>query len=146
MTNMTTDEQVENFAELLEQSFAGGDSAVGGVTQGLVVRLENEFAIVDVGLKSEGRVALREFANDEAGVPKVGDSVGVYVERMEDKNGEIVLSRERALREALWIELEAMNQKGEQVTGRITHWKKWGNNLALHVNASVKLKLKRYES
>ncbi len=123
---MVSDGQKENFAELLEQSFAGGEFAKGGVVKGLVVRLENECAIVDVGLKSEGRIALREFAIEDTSLPKVGDEVEVFVERMEDKNGEIVLSRERALREALWIELEVQNQKSEQVVGRITQRVKGG--------------------
>lgn len=127
MTNITKEEGIENFAELLEQSFAaGGGSLLGSVVKGRVIRLENEFAIVDVGLKSEGRVALREFANDESGMPSVGDDADVYVERMEDRNGEIVLSRERALREALWIELEKNYNNNEQVVGRITQRVKGG--------------------
>lgn len=111
MTNIAKEEHIENFAELLEQSFAKGNLSQGNVIRGRVVRLENEFAIVDVGLKSEGRVTRREFTMDGSAEPRIGDEVDVYVERMEDKNGEIVLSRERALREALWIELEKSHQK-----------------------------------
>lgn len=126
MTNMAKEEHIENFAELLEQSFAKGNLSQGSVIRGRVVRLENEFAIVDVGLKSEGRVTRREFTMDGSAEPRVGDEVDVYVERMEDKNGEIVLSRERALREALWIELEKSHQKNEQVIGQITQRVKGG--------------------
>ena len=126
MTNMAKEEHIENFAELLEQSFAKGNLSQGSVIRGRVVRLENEFAIVDVGLKSEGRVTRREFTMDGSPDPRIGDEVDVYVERMEDKNGEIVLSRERALREALWIELEKSHQKNEQVVGQITQRVKGG--------------------
>lgn len=126
MTNIAKEEHIENFAELLEQSFAKGNLSQGNVIRGRVVRLENEFAIVDVGLKSEGRVTRREFTMDGSAEPRIGDEVDVYVERMEDKNGEIVLSRERALREALWIELEKSHQKNEQVVGQITQRVKGG--------------------
>jgi small subunit ribosomal protein S1 len=126
MTNIAKEEHIENFAELLEQSFAKGNLSQGSVIRGRVVRLENEFAIVDVGLKSEGRVTRREFTMDGSAEPRIGDEVDVYVERMEDKNGEIVLSRERALREALWIELEKSHQKNEQVVGQITQRVKGG--------------------
>lgn len=126
MTNMAKEELVENFAELLEQSFAKGKLYQGNVVKGRAVRLENEFIIVDVGLKSEGRISRKEFALDGSGEPKIGDEIEVYVERMEDKNGEIVLSRERALRESLWIELEKVHQKNEQVIGQITQRVKGG--------------------
>ena len=126
MTNIAKEEHIESFAELLEQSFAKGKLSQGNVITGRVVRLENEFAIVDVGLKSEGRISRREFTMDGSADPRIGDEIDVYVERMEDKNGEIVLSRERALREALWIELEKSHQKNEQVVGQITQRVKGG--------------------
>lgn len=126
MTNMAKEELVENFAELLEQSFTKGKLYQGNVVKGRVVRLENEFAIIDVGLKSEGRISRREFILDGSGEPRMDDEIDVYVERMEDKNGEIVLSRERALRESLWIELEKTHQKNEQVIGQITQRVKGG--------------------
>jgi len=126
MTNPAKEEHIENFAELLEQSFAKGNLSQGSVVKGRIVRIENEFAIVDVGLKSEGRISRREFRLEGGEEPRLNDEVDVYVERMEDKNGEIVLSRERALREALWIELEKTHQKNEQVVGRITQRVKGG--------------------
>lgn len=126
MTNIANEEQVENFAELLEQSFAKGNLSQGNVLTGNVVRLENDFVVVDVGLKSEGRIPRREFTMDGSSEPRIGDTVDVYVERMEDKNGEIVLSRERALREALWIELEKTYKKNEPVVARITQRVKGG--------------------
>ena len=75
--------------------------------------------MVDVGLKSEGRVALREFANGGTGAPEVreGDTVDIFVDRMENKDGEAVLSRDKAKREESWTRLEKQFSAGEKVTG-----------------------------
>ena len=98
----------ESFADLLEESLGTAEqSLVGRVVKGLVVNLDNEIVSIDVGLKSEGRIPLREFGisqdDDEL---KVGDEIDVFVERFEGKNGETVLSREKARREAAWVQLE----------------------------------------
>ena len=79
----------------------------GAVIKGTIVAIENDFAVVDVGLKTEGRISLKEFAMP--GVPadiKVGDTVEVYLERVENALGEAVLSRDKARREESWIKLE----------------------------------------
>ena len=109
----------EDFAELFESSYAN-DIDEGSVVQGTVVSIEKDAALVDVGLKSEGRIPWKEFA--QAGVvPElaVGDEYDVYIERFEDRHGEVVLSREKALREEAWGRLEALWKKGEQVEGTI---------------------------
>ncbi|WP_299391125.1 S1 RNA-binding domain-containing protein, partial [Pelagibius sp.] len=110
----------ESFAALLDESLGTDDSLEGKVLRGTIVSIEGDSAIVDVGLKSEGRVALKEFA--EAGqVPemKVGDEVEVYLERMENKNGEAMLSREKAKREEAWTQLAKAFDSNERVTGTI---------------------------
>ncbi|MBI1262179.1 MAG: 30S ribosomal protein S1 [Rhizobiales bacterium] len=110
----------EDFAALLEESFAANDMQEGAVIKGTVVAIENDLAIVDVGLKMEGRVALKEFA--APGKPatiKVGDQVEVYLERIENSMGEAVLSREKAKREESWIRLEVAFEKQERVEGQI---------------------------
>ncbi len=110
----------ENFAELLEESLSKTSGFVGYVAKGKVISIENDFAIIDVGLKSEGRVALKEFA--QPGQPaeiKVGDTVDVFVERMEDRNGECQLSREKAKREEAWGQLEKNFKDNARVTGVI---------------------------
>jgi len=90
------------------------------VLKGTVVGIENEFVLVDVGLKSEGRVALKEFAAPgQKHEIKVGDIVEVYLERMEDKHGEAVLSREKARREESWTQLERQFKDNQRVTGVI---------------------------
>src|SRR3984885_5643449 len=110
----------ESFAALLEESLGTRDSFEGSVVQGKVVSIDDDFAMIDVGLKSEGRVALKEFAGPN-GQPeiKVGDTVEVFIERLEDKNGEAMLSREKARREESWVALDQAFQKQERVTGII---------------------------
>ena len=91
------------FAQLLEESLGGSASFEGTVVKGRVVRIANDFVVVDVGLKSEGRVPLREFANGGAAAEvKEGDVVDIFVDRMENKDGEAVLSRDKARREEAW--------------------------------------------
>jgi len=110
----------EDFAALLEESFENNSSLQHTVVKGTVVSVESDFALIDVGLKSEGRVPLKEFA--PPGQPAeldIGDKVEVYVERYEDINGEVVLSREKARREEAWEKLEEAFEQTERVTGTI---------------------------
>ncbi len=110
----------ESFAALLEQSLGTAEGLEGTVVKGRVIAIENDMALIDVGLKSEGRVPLKEFAVGGAEPNlKVGDTVEVYLERMEDKNGEAQLSREKARREEAWAQLEKSFQANERVTGVI---------------------------
>lgn len=108
------------FAALLKESMKDKDNFEGSVLEGKVVGITEDFAIIDVGLKSEGRISLREFTmpGEEPEV-KVGDKIEVFVERMENRNGETVLSREKARREEVWADLEKQHEKGERVTGVI---------------------------
>jgi len=110
----------ENFAALLDETLGSGNSLEGTVVRGMVIAVENDNVLVDVGLKSEGRVPLKEFATGGK-LPeiKVGDIVEVFLERMEDKHGEAQLSREKARREEAWTLLERNFQANERVTGVI---------------------------
>jgi len=110
----------EDFAAMLEQSFETQSPQEGSVIKGKIVAIENDYAMVDVGLKTEGRIALKEFAMP--GVPadiKVGDEVEVYLERVENALGEAVLSRDKARREESWIKLEKAFNDQTRVTGVI---------------------------
>jgi small subunit ribosomal protein S1 len=110
----------ESFAALLEETLGASSGLEGSVLKGTVVGIENEFVLIDVGLKSEGRVALKEFAAPgQKHEIKVGDIVEVYLERMEDKHGEAVLSREKARREESWTQLERQFKDNQRVTGVI---------------------------
>src|SRR3984893_15556077 len=107
----------ESFASLLDESLGVANSLEGTVVKGRVMAIENDAALIDVGLKSEGRVPLKEFAagNNEPEL-HVGDTVEVFLERMEDKNGEAQLSREKARREEAWTQLDKSFQANERVT------------------------------
>ena len=112
--------ETENFAALLEESFGKANSLEGRVIKGKVIAIENDVAIIDVGLKSEGRIPLREFSASGSELElNVGDTVEVYLERLEDKNGETVLSYEKARREAAWKQLEKSHEDNEHVEGVI---------------------------
>jgi len=119
-TNSAADAATENFADLLAESFGEGTNVEGSVVRGFVIGIEGDAVIIDVGLKSEGRVPLKELAapGQQADV-SIGDEVEVYVERMEDRNGQAVLSRDKARREEAWGVLEASFEKQERVTGVI---------------------------
>src|SRR5687767_8923164 len=111
----------DDFAALLNESLGGeNETFEGKVVKGIVTGIENDLAVIDVGLKSEGRVPLREFAMPgQKSELKVGDEVEVYVDRVENAQGEAMLSRDRARREAAWDKLEKEFEKGERVDGTI---------------------------
>jgi small subunit ribosomal protein S1 len=112
--------QKESFEDLLNESLGAHEGLEGTVLKGMVVAIENDYVLVDVGLKSEGRVQLKEFGSPgQSSEIKIGDTVEVFLERMEDKNGEAVLSREKARREEAWIELEKAFNESKRVTGTI---------------------------
>ena len=119
-TNLAADAATENFADLLAESFGEGTNVEGSVVRGIVIGTEGDAVVIDVGLKSEGRVPLKELAapGQQADV-SIGDEIEVYVERMEDRNGQAVLSRDKARREEAWGVLEASFEKQERVTGVI---------------------------
>ncbi len=118
--NIEDNQDSKEFANLLENSLKNTDNFEGTVLKGKIIAIRNDEAVVDVGLKSEGRIPLREFGN-AGGEPeiKIGDVVEVYVEHIEDKSGEAVLSREKARREEVWVELEKACESGERVNGVI---------------------------
>jgi small subunit ribosomal protein S1 len=111
----------DDFAALLNESLGGeNETFEGKVVKGIVTAIENDLAVIDVGLKSEGRVALREFASPgQKAEIAVGDEVEVFVDRVENAQGEAMLSRDRARREAAWDKLEKEFEKGERVDGVI---------------------------
>ncbi|MFN3859781.1 MAG: 30S ribosomal protein S1 [Caulobacter sp.] len=112
----------DDFAALLDESLGGAsDFAEGTVVKGKVVGVEKDIAIIDVGLKTEGRVNAKEFGVDENGkaTVKVGDTVEVFLERVENAMGEAVISREKAKREEAWTRLEEVFARNEPVNGAI---------------------------
>ncbi|MBS0505083.1 MAG: 30S ribosomal protein S1 [Proteobacteria bacterium] len=110
----------DDFAALLNETLGDNEGFEGRVVKGTVTAIENDLAVIDVGLKSEGRVPLREFAapGQKADL-KVGDEVEVFVDRVENTHGEAMLSRDRARREAAWDKLEGEFSAGNRVDGVI---------------------------
>ena len=108
----------EDFEALLAASFISQDQLEGRVVQGIVIAVENDAVIIDVGLKTEGRVQLREFSKAGEEI-KAGDEIEVYLERIENALGDAVLSREKARREEAWNHLEVAYDKNEKVDGAI---------------------------
>ncbi len=106
----------EDFLSMLDESFQNDNAMEGSVVKGTVVAIEKDQAIIDVGLKTEGRIPLKEFG---ATVLKAGDVVEVYLERIENALGEAMLSRDKARREESWGNLEKAHDKQERVTGTI---------------------------
>ena len=117
----------DEFAAMLADSLAKDDLFEGSVVKGKVVGIEKDLAVIDVGLKMEGRVPVKEFGiGGQPGNIKVGDVVEVYLERIENALGEAVLSRDKARREESWTRLEKLSEKGEKVTGVIFNKVKGG--------------------
>ena len=118
--NLQDRDEASDFANLLNSTMAKGQRVEGNVVVGRIVSMTADFAIIDVGLKSEGRVPLREFSlPGQTPEIKVGDKVEVFIERMENRDGETAISREKARREEVWVELEKASVKQERVTGII---------------------------
>ena len=127
---------VENFSELLEQSLSEFKYKEGQIIKGTVLSIVNDTVVVDVGLKAEGRIPIKEFHSPgEEHSVKVGDRYDVYLEKLENKEGEALLSRERARKEESWSNLEKQQNQKEQVTGVITGRVKGG--FAVDINGAV---------
>ncbi len=117
----------EDFAAMLDASFGEADALEGSVIKGIVVAIEKDVAVIDVGLKTEGRVALKEFTGPGRDqILKVGDEVEVYLERIENALGEAVISRDKARREESWVKLEKAFEAKEKVEGVIFNQVKGG--------------------
>ncbi len=123
----------EDFGELLKETYPQFDLKEGTVVKGNVVGVEKDVVIVDVGLKVEGRVPIKEFGiKTTENELKLGDVVEVYLERVENAFGEAVLSREKARREESWIELEKSFEQNEKVNGHILTYVKGGYTVDLN--------------
>ena len=117
----------DDFAALLQETYGDTEAFEGTVVKGTVVAIEKDMAVIDIGLKTEGRVAVKEFAGPNRDqVIKVGDVVEVYLERVENALGEAVISRDKARREESWVKLEKAFEAQEKVDGIIFNQVKGG--------------------
>ncbi len=121
----------EDFAALLDASFNDDAMMEGTVVSGRVVGLERDLVVIDIGLKTEGRIAIKEFTGPGREMPNVGDIVEVYLERVENALGEAVLSRDKARREESWVKLERAFKANEKVNGTIFNTVKGGYTVDL---------------
>ena len=120
MSNKQEKIEVESFADLFAEQIKIDEKKEGQVVKGTIISIENDMMIIDVGYKTEGRISIREFAgNDKSKLPVEGDIIDVYLEKVENRNGEAVLSREKARREESWGTLEKASEDKEKVNGTI---------------------------
>ena len=126
----------ESFADLLDESIASLEMQPGSIVSGVVLDIDKNWVTVHVGLKSEGRIPIREFFSpgEEHNV-RPGDKFDVLVEKLENKEGEAMLSREKARKEESWINLEKCLENKEQITGVITGRVKGG--FTVDINGAV---------
>ena len=111
----------QEFAKLLEESLEVNKINEGKIVKGTVVSIESDLVIVDVGLKTEGRIALSEFSSQDGSFTlEIGDQVDVYLERIENALGDAVLSRDKAKREENWVKLEQDQKDNAIIEGMIT--------------------------
>ncbi|MDC0074572.1 30S ribosomal protein S1 [Alphaproteobacteria bacterium] len=119
-TSDSSTELKEDFVAMLEESLGNQEGIEGSVVKGTIVAIEHEHAVVDVGLKAEGRISLKEFsAPGQSPDIKVGDIIEVFLDRIENRHGEAVLSREKARREEAWEKLEEAFSAGTRVSGQL---------------------------
>lgn len=128
MTNQQPDFSNENFEELFNQSISNVTSFNNQLVKGKVIKLQDDYVIVDVGLKSEGRIPTSEFTEEDGKKENLaeGSIIEVYIDRYENKDGSVVLSKERAYREENWHQLEVLHKEGANVEGLITKRVKGG--------------------
>jgi|TARA_B100000287_G_scaffold134946_1_gene126943 small subunit ribosomal protein S1 len=126
----------ENFSQLLEESLSKFKYKEGQIIKGTVLSIVNDTVVVDVGLKSEGRIPLKEFHSPGADHSvKIGEKYDVYLEKLENKEGEALLSRERARKEESWNNLEKIQDTNQQIMGVITERVKGG--FAVDINGAL---------
>ena len=112
--------EVESFADLFAEQIKIDEKKEGQVVKGTIISIENDMMIIDVGYKAEGRISIREFSGKgNSKLPVEGDIIDVYLEKVENRNGEAVLSREKARREESWGTLEKASEDKEKVNGTI---------------------------
>ena len=125
--------EVEDFSTLLKQSFANAKKRDNRIMHGKVVQIGSDAVLVDVGLKSEGLISIKEFMTPDKHLRiKEGDTVDVYLERMEDKHGQPILSREKAKQEEIWQYFEQAQEKQLPIEGVITSRVKSGFTVILN--------------
>ncbi len=131
-----TEENIQDnsFMELYEQSLKSIQE--GKIVKGEIVEVDKGYVLVDIGYKSEGQIRISEFFDSEGNLTaKVGDKIDVLLVRKEDKNGRIILSKEKAAEVKLWDEVKEIYRKNETIRGKITFQVKGGLSVDIGINA-----------
>ncbi|MBN1107040.1 MAG: S1 RNA-binding domain-containing protein, partial [Deltaproteobacteria bacterium] len=127
-------EQDKNFLELYEESLKSIQE--GGLVRGEIVHVDKEFVLVDIGYKSEGQIPIGEFIDSNGQVTaRVGDEVDVILERREDDEGIIILSKEKAAKIKIWDEIRDVYEKGLTIKGKVTARVKGGMSVDIGLPA-----------
>ena len=123
----------DDFAALFEQSIQESPEVKeGSIVKGTVVDIIGDYAVVDIGIKAEGQVPLREFAEEEGDVQvAIGDECEVLLESLEDHNGLVILSKDKARKRKVWDEIQAACEADGIVLGTITARVKGGLSVML---------------
>ena len=136
VTNPSTENQSNEFDTLLAQSIEKSNLKEGSIIKGVITEIEDDAVIVDIAAKVEGRISKREFSfqkdNKELAI---GDEIDVYLEKIENHNGECILSRSKAKSKEIWGEIEKSFESGELIEGVITGKVKGGLSCEIGVTA-----------
>jgi small subunit ribosomal protein S1 len=123
-----------DFMALYEESLK--DFQEGSIIGGEIVQVDEEYAVVDIGYKTEGRISLSEFRDSAGGVNlKLGDKIEVVLIRREDENGDIVLSKEKAESIKRWDEIQGIYGDGSTIKGKIISRVRGGFSVDVGVRA-----------
>ena len=135
-TNPTTENHSNEFDTLLAQSIEKSNLKEGSIIKGIITEIEDDAVIVDIAAKVEGRISKREFSfQKENKELAVGDEIDVYLEKIENHNGECILSRSKAKSKEIWGEIEKSFEAGELIEGVITGKVKGGLSCEIGVTA-----------
>ena len=137
MTKETINQsQSSEFESLLADSISNSKLKEGSIIKGIIAEIESDAIIVDIGAKVEGRISKREFAfqKDQKEL-QIGDKIDVYLDKIENHNGECILSRSKAKSKEIWSEIEKSYESGELVEGVITGKVKGGLSCEIGVTA-----------
>ncbi len=136
VTNPITEKTINEFDALLSKSIESSNLKEGSIIKGIVTEIEDDSVIVDIAAKVEGRISKREFSfQKDSKELEVGDEIDVYLEKIENHNGECILSRSKAKSKEIWTEVQKSFEAGELIEGVITGKVKGGLSCEIGITA-----------
>ena len=135
-TESTDPNNLTEFDSLLAESISNSKLKEGTIIKGTIAEIEDDAIIADIGAKVEGRISKREFAfQKDQNELSIGDTIDVYLDKIENHNGECILSRSKAKSKEIWGEIEKSFEAGELIEGVITGKVKGGLSCEIGVTA-----------